>query len=112
MANTSRSFWWRRVLPDHLVKIASDCKDITKTNILYSELSDFVRWMKSELTTEQRAEYGLNMDKHVNVFAPRFVVGQYMAARFNAFVAEARKNGIQVTAQKRNDLSPKLTVRL
>src|SRR5947207_7537133 len=46
------------VLPEHLVNIACACIDITKTDMRYSDLSDFLKWADS-LDEYQRTLHGL-----------------------------------------------------
>jgi len=85
------------VLPDHLVNIAAGCTDITKTDIRYSELSDFVEWVKS-LPAERREAYGLGgIFEQTNIIPPRYVIGEYLKERFKQFSQQAQRNGVGIT---------------
>ena len=85
------------VLPEHLVNIPSGCIDITKTDIRYSEMSDFLKWTES-LDQERRISYGMSKsDWGPNSVPPRYVVGEYLKQRFNEFHEQALENGINIS---------------
>jgi uncharacterized NAD(P)/FAD-binding protein YdhS len=74
------------VLQDHLVNIAAGCIDITKTDVSYSELSDFIQWS--------------NYYYEANDVPPRYVVGEYLKTRFQEFYKQALHNGVQIRLEK------------
>lgn len=86
------------VLPDHIVNTAAARLDITKTNI--SGDGDFMKWA-GKLPTKTLKSYGLSeiIGNEAKFFSPRYVVGKYLADRFDKYKkqATAKANKITVT---------------